>query len=151
MTITLRRARSEEADALTDLSMRSKQSNGYDDAFMKACREELTVTEERLAGGEYWVAEADILCGCACLDVQSGEVHAFFVDPGWQRRGIGRLLWKRILERARHHGLTTLVLDADPAAVPFYETLGFETVGTSPSGSIEGRSLPKMARKVGSS
>lgn len=151
-SITIRRARADEAEALTELTLRSKQSNGYDDAFMAACREELTVTDERLAEGEYWVAECEGLCGCACLladpDARSGEVHAFFIDPAWQRRGVGRLIWQKLLERAKENGLTELHLDADPAAVPFYEAMGFRIVGESPSGSIPGRSLPLMKRNL---
>jgi len=48
MTVTIRRARSDEAGVLTDLSMRAKRSNGYDEAFMEACRAELTVTAARM-------------------------------------------------------------------------------------------------------
>ena len=148
MTMTTRRARPDEADILTELSMRSKQSNGYDDAFMAACREELTVTGARMAEGEYWVVEADGVCGCAALsadlETKSGEVHAFFIDPAWQRRGVGRLLWAKLVERAKAQGLAMLHLDADPFAVPFYEALGFQVVSKTPSGSIPGRALPKM-------
>ena len=148
MDIAIRRARPEDAEALTDLSIRSKASNGYDEAFMAACREELTVTEESLGEGENWVAEAGGIRGCACLsadpDGRAGEIHAFFIDPDWQRRGIGRLLWQKLLERAKESGLARLHLDADPAAVPFYEALGFEVIGESPSGSIAGRTLPHM-------
>ena len=46
--IRIRRALETEGAALSDLSIRSKQSNGYDDAFMDACRDELAVTPERL-------------------------------------------------------------------------------------------------------
>jgi len=149
MEIEIRLAKSSEIEILTDLSMRSKRSNGYDDLFMEACREELTVTDERMKAGEYWVAEADIICGCVCLapDVteKSGEIHAYFIDPNWQRRGIGRLLWMKILERAVHLGLRKLYLDADPASVPFYQAIGFEIVGENPSGSIPGRTLPHMS------
>ncbi|MGI9487707.1 MAG: GNAT family N-acetyltransferase [Geminicoccaceae bacterium] len=147
MTIEIRRARSDEADFLTDLSMRSKRSNGYDDAFMEACREELTVTASRLEEGEYWVAQSDVVCGCACLlDVSDGygEVHAFFIDPDFQRQGIGRALWLKLVERAKARDISVLSLDADPAAVPFYRVLGFVEVGKAPSGSIEGRTLPRM-------
>ncbi|NKB65161.1 MAG: hypothetical protein GKR95_24680 [Gammaproteobacteria bacterium] len=81
--IQIRRANLDDADALTDLSIRSKQSNGYDDAFMANCREELTVTRECLTIGEYWIAETDDICGCACLDVdidsRSAKVHAFLL------------------------------------------------------------------------
>lgn len=149
--ILVRRARLDEADFLTDLSMRSKRSNGYDEAFMERCRAELTVTPARMAAGEYWVAEADRVCGLACLkaiEERRGEVHAFFVDPEFQRRGIGHLLWSKLLERAEALGMTKLQLDADPAAVPFYGAMGFTVVGEVPSGSIEGRMLPRMAMEL---
>ncbi|MEM1045983.1 MAG: GNAT family N-acetyltransferase [Pseudomonadota bacterium] len=148
MTIEIRRARADEAGELTELCLRSKQSNGYDDAFMAACRDELTITPDRLEEGEYWVAVSDSLCGCACLLVdqasKTGEVHAFFIDPACQRRGIGRRLWKKLLERAGDCGLSRLDLEADPFAVPFYQALGFRIVGEAPSGSIPGRMIPTM-------
>ncbi len=144
----IRPAQLEDIDVLTALTFRSKQSNGYDDAFMAACRDELTVTADDLRAGEYWVAEDGMVCGCACLrpdpDGSKGEVHAFFIDPDCQRQGVGRLLWQKLVERARAQKLVELRLDADPFAVPFYEKLGFETVGTMPSGSIPGREIPHM-------
>jgi len=148
MNITIRKARPDDAGKLTDLIMRSKSSNGYDEAFMAACREELAVTGARLAEEEYWVAETDVLCGCACLLVDendtSGEVSAFFVDPGWQGKGVGRLLWQKLLERAKAQALSQLHLDSDPFAVPFYQAMGFAVTGQTPSGSIPGRFLPYM-------
>jgi len=151
MNIEIRRARAYETEMLTDLSMRAKRSNGYDDTFMEACRAELTVTAARMEEGEYWVAEANVVCGCVCLqaaDEGTGEVHAFFIDPAYQRRGIGRLLWHKVAERARTRGIATLYLDADPGAVPFYRSMGFIGVGEVPSGSIKGRMLPRMAFRL---
>lgn len=150
--IVIRRARADEASALTDLSLRAKRSNGYDDAFMEACKAELTVTALRMEEGEYWVAQSHTVCGCVCLkstEGGDGEVHAFFIDPDYQRRGIGRLLWRKVLERASDLRLRTLVLDADPNAVPFYRAMGFVTIGEAPSGSIQGRMLPRMTRRLG--
>lgn len=148
MRIEVRKALPGEAGALTELSFRSKRSNGYDEAFMEACREELTVTPQRMEAGEYWVAIADRICGCACLltdtETASGEVHAFFIDPHYQRRGIGQRLWGEIRRSAKAKGLATLKLDADPFATAFYERLGFVTTGQSPSGSIPDRMLPRM-------
>lgn len=152
MNIDLRRARTDEAGELTELSMRSKRSNGYDEAFMKACREELTVTAERMTAGEYWVAETDEICGCVCLLTNAhspvGEIHAFFIDPTWKRRGIGRMLWQKVVERARAKELSILCLDADPAAVSFYQAMGCQIVGNTPSGSIKGRMLPRMEKRL---
>ena len=148
MSITIRKATVEDCVAITELSLRSKQSNGYDDGFMAACRDELTVTPERLTVGEYWVAEDHVLYGCVCLALdknqKSAEIHAFFIAPEYQRKGIGRRLWQQLTERATALGVNSLRLDADPAAVPFYQQLGFSVAGESPSGSIAGRSLPHM-------
>ncbi len=150
MNITIRKARPDDAGELTDLIMRSKSSNGYDEAFMAACYDELAVTPERIAKGEYWVADAWALCGCASLRVDdcggSGEVNAFFVDPDWQGKGVGRLLWQKLLERAKAQDLSQLHLDSDPFAVSFYQAMGFAVTGQTPSGSIPGRFLPYMTR-----
>ncbi|MEO4042514.1 GNAT family N-acetyltransferase [Hoeflea sp. CAU 1731] len=149
MEITLRVGDPQDAMILTDLSMRSKQSNGYDDAFMDACRDELSVTPELLRAHRYWIAEAgNSVCGYACLAVDDdgaqGEVAAFFVDPAWKRKGVGRMLWETLLTGARELQLKTLYLDADPSAVPFYEALGFGKIKDAPSGSIPGRTIPHM-------
>lgn len=150
---------------LTDLCFRSKQSNGYSDEFMAACREELRVTAASLRQFRYWLAtsstEPDVVCGCAALgnppDVPGvsdyplrayGEVHAFFVHPDWQRQGVGLALWTHLLAHARQDGMAGLRLDADPKAVPFYESVGFVITGQSESGSIPGRMLPLMSRPV---
>lgn len=150
MKFQIRLAKPNETAVLTDLSMRSKRSNGYDEAFMDLCREELTVTVERMEKGEYWVADSGVICGCACLtpcnsDKNAAEINAFFIDPNWQRKGVGRLLWAKMLERAAQQNITTLMLDADPYAVPFYEAMGFKTIGETPSEVIPGRSLPRMS------
>ena len=147
MQITIRRAQSEEADILTNLSMRSKQSNGYDDTLMAAFRDELIITKELLINYECWVAESGLVCGFIILRKEAnntGEVYALFVEPEWKRKGIGKLLWRKLQEHAKAKGLTSLHLDADPFAVSFYEAMGFKTIGDAPSGSIPGRTLPHM-------
>jgi len=153
MITKVRPARPEEADDLTALCMRSKRSQGYDDAFMALCAGELKVTPARIEKGRFWVAERDAVCGCACLcisdDGRVGEVEAFFVDPDCQKQGVGKLLWKQILSSAVESGLTRLHLDADPFAEGFYRKLGFKTVGRVPSGSIPGRTLPYMEMRLG--
>lgn len=149
----IRRARPEDAAAITALTLASKRSNGYDEAFMAACVEELSVSVEDISRDHYWVAENEgVLRGCVCLTVnakaQTGVIESFFIDPASKRQGIGRLLWQAALEAAQKANLKHLTLDSDPAAVPFYEALGFEIIGQIPSGSIPGRTLPQMRRMV---
>ena len=100
----------------------------------------------QLIGG--WVAVAETVCGVVGLSCDetgnSGEVNALFIDPEWKRKGIGRLLWQKLVERAAQKGIKYLRLDADPSAVRFYKALGLQTVREVPSGSIAGRTLPQM-------
>jgi len=153
MRTFIRPATEKDAEALTALAMVSKRSNGYDDAFMTACVEELRVTPAMLEAHAYWVAEDDRPCGFIGLRVGSGEatgdsaageIAALYVHPDRQGRGVGRLLWTAMEREARAMGIRSLRLDADPAAEAFYRRLGLVTTGTAPSGSIPGRMLPHM-------
>lgn len=145
----VRQARTDEAAELTALIFASKQSNGYDDAFMQACEDELRVQASDIANGSIWVIGDAPLMGCATLVISpetgTGEVSSFFIHPDHKRQGVGRALWDHLLKQAKAQGIKTLELDADPAAVPFYEAMGWRVTGNSPSGSIPGRLLPKMA------
>lgn len=147
--IYVRPAEIDDVNVMTEISIVAKQSNGYDDAFMDACRDELMITVASLCQGEYWVAcDGDQIVGCAslCLDKdhRSGIVHSFFIDPDHQGRGVGRMLWDQLLARAHAYGMSNVRLDADPNAVPFYLAMGFSVVGDAPSGSIPGRRIPHM-------
>jgi GNAT superfamily N-acetyltransferase len=150
-SFAIRAPRAEEAQALTDLAMRAKASWGYDDEFMDACRSELTVTAEKLADWRFWVAEADgRLAGMIALgDAQDhGELEDFFVAPEAQGEGIGRALMNTVQAECRARGHTRIEVDADPNAEATYARLGFHRIGRSPSGSIPGRWLPRMARTL---
>jgi GNAT superfamily N-acetyltransferase len=148
--ITVRKARADEAGALTELAMRAKASWGYDDAFMAACREELTLTPEKMANWQVWVAEAGgEIAGMVALSVGGvAEVEDFFVEPAFQGRGVGAALMAELTAAARAAGAQVLEVDADPNAEAIYAKLGFETFGTSPSGSIPGRRLPRLRRQL---
>jgi GNAT superfamily N-acetyltransferase len=149
--LTIRRARVAEAAALSDLAMRSKALWGYDAAFMAACRAELTVRAEAIRAGEVWVAEEEgALAGLLELVPRGAEaeVRLMFVAPDRVGHGIGAALWRHMEARARAHGAVRVLLDADPNAEPFYARMGMAVVGRSPSGSIPGRTLPRMAKTL---
>lgn len=139
----IRRASVQDAPALTSLIYASKQSNGYDDAFMAACADELHVAPKDIGARRWWVAENRTLMGCVSL-ADDGTIHDFFVSPDHKRMGVGRALWAEVRRHAQAQAVPLLRLDADPFAVPFYESLGFRTVAEAPSGSIPGRMLPHM-------
>lgn len=146
----VRRARPEEAALLTGLALSSKASNGYDEAFMAQCVEELTVTPERIEKNEVWVAE-EAGTVLAFFELEPGaeaQVRNIFVAPARKRSGLGRALWHHLEARARAGGAHAVGLDADPFAVAFYSGMGLEIVGRSPSGSIPGRTLPRMRKTL---
>ena len=148
MTVALRPARPGEAAALTALILRSKAYWGYDDAFMAACEEELTVTEERLTGGMFIVAvdRSETPLGAAEISFEGAIawLEKLFVDPEAMGRGVGRALFEWAVETADEGGATALIIAADPDAEAFYRTLGAERDGDIASDSIPGRRLPRL-------
>lgn len=149
MTLFLRPATESDCEFLTDLSYRSKASNGYEAGFMEACREELAVTPATIGEGELWITESDgkpVGFFDIRLENDTLEVYALYVDPDLKRSGIGRKLWAVMEERAIAMAAKAIELDADPSAVGFYKAMGCGVIGQSPSGSIPGRMLPRMCK-----
>lgn len=55
-----------------------------------------------------------------------------YVDPEWQRRGIGRLLYDELLERLRRQGFVNVyagVTLPNPASVALHEGIGMSRIG----------------------
>ncbi|MEU2309940.1 GNAT family N-acetyltransferase [Streptomyces misionensis] len=147
MDVLIRPARAAEADALTDLALRSKAHWGYDARFLEACRAELTVAAHEVARRRATVADrGGRIMDFVTLEGEppTGVVGMMFVEPRAIGQGIGRLLFERAVAAARDLGFTRLTIDADPNAEPFYRAMGAVRTGTVPSGSIAGRVLPRM-------
>jgi GNAT superfamily N-acetyltransferase len=148
----LRPARPEEAETLTALALRSKAYWGYDEAFMAACRDELTLRADEVVALRTVVAEdAGEVIGFVTLEGEppQGDIGMLFVSPDAMRRGAGRLLYGHALATAARLGFTRLMIDADPNAESFYRAMGAVTVGRTLSGSVPGRTLPLMTVGVG--
>jgi GNAT superfamily N-acetyltransferase len=154
--VVVRPARADEADLLTGLALRSKAHWGYHEDFMAACRDELTVPATACESGHVLVGE---LVGEVYGEVAGGvlgfsriepagdvvELVALFVEPSAIGSGLGRLLMDAAVDQAKALGAARIELDADPYAEPFYARMGCVPIGESPSHSIPGRSLPRMA------
>lgn len=145
--LIVRPARTNELETLTALCLRSKAVWGYDQTFMDACRAELTLTLADLSETEVQIAERDgALIGVAQISVDGAQAHLekLFVEPDVMRSGAGRALFKWAAATARERGATSLIIDADPDAAPFYRRMGARDAGVTPSGSIPGRMLPRL-------
>jgi len=75
-----------------------------------------------LFGGDQWKHGAD-----EPLDPsrEPARIRAFFVDPSWARRGLGRSLFDACVRGARAAGFHRLELMATLPGEPLYRALGF--------------------------
>ncbi len=177
--MTIRRAAPSEADAISNLALRSKAHWGYSAEFLEMCRTELTYTPEQCASPGMWVAaQENELLGFYLIEAaapepatpesatpesaipeaatpsdaipaettpRAAELAALFVAPDLIGAGVGGRLLRHALAQAAASGIRQLTLDADPGAEPFYRHHGARRIGETPSGSIPGRVLPRMA------
>lgn len=131
---------------LTALALRSKAYWGYDEAFMKACVDELTVTAEELERHPAYVVESEGRpLGFYTLGRRSEEeceLDYLFVEPEAIGRGLGGRLLHHAVDTARTLGYRRMIIEGDPHAEGFYRARGGELVGAAPSASIPGRELP---------
>ena len=143
----IRPARAEEAAGLSALALRAKAHWGYDEAFLAAYRDALTVTPGDIAAHTVRVAT---LGGQPCGFYQlrgAGETATLtdlWVEPGAIGRGHGRALWRHAVATARERGFRELLVQSDPHAEGFYRAMGAERIGSQPSTVIPGRELPLL-------
>jgi GNAT superfamily N-acetyltransferase len=150
--IQLRDACKSELPSLSELCLRSKAVWGYDDAFMTACRAELTLHPEELRSTSLQLAVRDsTVIGLTQVKVTDtdADLLKLFVEPALLRSGFGRLLFEWATARARGLGAVRMMIEADPGAIPFYERMGARHAGFAPSQSILGRMLPCMQMDLG--
>ena len=74
----------------------------------------------------------------------TAEVTGLYVDPSWQRRGIGRRLAERAEAVLRGHGASRVRLRASLAGAPAYSALGYQETGRGVHRTRGGRDLPMV-------
>ncbi|WP_051969445.1 GNAT family N-acetyltransferase [Kitasatospora azatica] len=147
----IRAAQVGEAEILSELAVRSKAHWGYDEAFMAACRDELTVPASKVEELRTVVAERDgRILGFATLEGSppEGALGMLFIEPEVIGQGIGRRLFEQVTASARLLGFDRLTIEADPNAESFYLAMGATRIGATPSGSVPGRTLPLLVTRI---
>ena len=148
MPARIRKAAAAEASRLTDLAMRSKALWGYTAEFMESCREELTVTTDKMVDERFdyrVVVVDDDIAGYYALESlseQEFELEALFVEPSQIGKGLGRLLVAHAIANVAAKSGETLLIQGDPNATEFYTAIGARQIGYRESESIPERVLP---------
>jgi GNAT superfamily N-acetyltransferase len=160
-TMSIRKARPEEAELLTDLSFASKRYWKYPETLFDVWRSELTITIEYVNRNEVYVCqghgeivgyyslvthEQDLLLGHIVLPAGTWLEH-MFVKPTVIGCGIGSDLFAHMQQWCCDKGITLLQVLADPHARGFYEKMGCSYLGEFPS-IIAGRTTPWLTLDV---
>jgi GNAT superfamily N-acetyltransferase len=145
----------------------AKLSEGfYNEAQAEAAAKYLTVPDpDLIEDGTSFVIESDgeiIACGAwstrqklytgsedqeALVDrvipgLDAARIRAFFVDPAHARQGLAHALYDACAEAAMMMGFTDFELMATLPGVPFYERLGFLSMGVVDVELMDGTMLP---------
>ncbi|MFL5919714.1 MAG: GNAT family N-acetyltransferase [Gaiellaceae bacterium] len=119
---------------LREIAVDAKAHWGYDRERVEDWGRRGDFEPESLQALEVYVAEADGKpIGWASL-IPRGEVgwlEDLWVDPPWIGRGVGRLLFEHVADRARELGARRLEWEAEPNAQGFYERMGASYVRES--------------------
>jgi GNAT superfamily N-acetyltransferase len=112
---------------LREIAVDSKAHWGYDRGLVEEWAGGGDFEPESLGKRLVYVAEADgEPVGWASL-VPRGEVgwlEDLWIEPAWIGRGVGRMLFEHVKERARSLGAARLEWEAEPNARGFYERMG---------------------------
>lgn len=144
--IAIRPALLVECESLSALCLCSKGWWGYDDAFLDACRDDLSITQRHI-DGLLRVAELDGNVAGLVHVAHHGSawsLDALFVDPPFIGKAVGTALMLWAIEAAGKEGASHLVIDADPGAANFYRRFGAVDEGVAESTVIPGRLLPRL-------
>lgn len=163
--------------ALIDASVRGLQAGDYTPAQIEgALRTVYGVDTQLIADGTYFVVESGSgsseIIGCggwskrktlyggdryraredSLLDPlqDAARIRAFFVHPGWARRGIGATILEACERAAIEAGFTRLEMGATLTGVPFYLAKGYRAVEEIAVPLPDGEALPivRMERAV---
>jgi len=145
---TVRPAKSEDADALTQIAFEAKAHWGYPAHWMEHWRHAWTITPEFLQSHPTWVGEQDgrsVAFASLTPLGRRARLEHLWVQPQFHRRGLGKALFQTVVRAAAAQGWAALEIESDPNAEAFYRHLGAQRIGQNDA-AMEGhsRALPVL-------
>ena len=62
------------------------------------------------------------------IGIKDDRLRRYFVDPNYQGKGVGRLLFDHLEVVAKKRGLQKITLEGSPLAQPIYKHFGFKII-----------------------
>ena len=80
----------------------------------------------------------------------AAKIRAFFIDPGWARRGIASMILETCEHAAQSAGFTRLEMGATLTGVPFYRAKGYTPLESIrvPLGNDASMPIVRMGKKI---
>ena len=117
--------------ALFERSVREIASHDYSSAQISAWAPQAPdwpAWSQRLSEGTTFVFERkDQIVGFARIE-DNGNLDLLYVHPEFQRQGVARALFERVLVWAKSQGIRRFTSDVSVTARPFFEQIGFRMV-----------------------
>jgi ribosomal protein S18 acetylase RimI-like enzyme len=131
--LTFRPASADDRGTLLALQWRSSLGNPNDREALLANPDAIDIPAEQLTPGQCVIAvmnETDVGFAIVVkLANGDADLDGLFVDPAYWKLGIGRALCGEARNLATAMGCRALQVVANPQALDFYRSLGFEVVG----------------------
>ncbi|MEA9390566.1 GNAT family N-acetyltransferase [Acerihabitans sp. TG2] len=143
----LRAARMDELTKLTELCVQSKAFWGYDDAFIRDCRDKLNFHPADMEKSHICVAENDhTLLGVAQLlfTDEIAFLERLCVAPANLKTGIGKSLFGWSINTAHRAGAKRLLIECDHHSAGFYQRMGAREEEFVESRVFPGQQLPRF-------
>ncbi|MFK7756468.1 MAG: GNAT family N-acetyltransferase [Flavobacteriales bacterium] len=138
----------EDAELLSELTVKSKSFWGYSQKQLEGWHDDLTLTEEYIEDHEVFKLElGNQIIGYYSykLEQNTALLDNMFLNPDNIGRGYGKSMMDHFINNIKLHNSRKALIYSDPNVESFYSKFGFKTIGKLPS-SIKGRFLPIMER-----
>src|SRR5207244_8072528 len=126
MDIQIRRAKPDEAAALTEIAHAAKRHWGYPENWIEHWKDDLTITPDFIANNEVYVAvTGEEIAGCCALVMRDSlaELEHMWIRPAHMGKGVGRALFNQIVVRETILNARVVELSADTNEEGFYKSM----------------------------
>ena len=145
----IRKAKTEDAAALTRIAHDAKRHWGYPEHWIERWQDDLTITPDYVAANRVYVAESesDLLGFYALIRrEEKAELDHIWVMPAHIGTGVGKQLFLHAMQIAAGERVSEVEILSDPNAEGFYLKMGAHRTGEAVS-EIDGeeRVLPRLS------